>query len=194
MWKVIHRLAPIHFYGLSSKAASYRSWSNRLLVRLSVHSERGAEISYIYQLGSRLEFGANQIGEASHSPTLPPSVFPSHSTMSKNIPSTLGAIFIGSSIAGVYVLLAPYKLCWRRNSPLDRLTGIVCTQVSMYFRQYQRDKVSIKLMVSPFLGARFGRSVKSQKGVCGLVSARLQPPHTSNLMVEIGYSTCCTQS
>jgi len=69
MWKVIHRLASIHFYGLSLKAASYRSWSCRLLVRVSVHSERGAEIPYIYRLGSRLEFSATQ----THAPpTLPP--------------------------------------------------------------------------------------------------------------------------
>ena len=170
MWKVIHRLASIHFYGISFTAASYRSCCNRLLVRLFVHSERGAEIPYIYRLGSRLESSANQIGEASHSPSFL-FFFSYRSTMSKNVASTLGAIFVGASIAGVYVLHAPHKLRWRRNSSLDRLTGIVCTQVSMYFRQYQRDNVSTKLMVSPFLGVRFGSGVESQKGVRGLVSA-----------------------
>ena len=48
MRKVIHRLASIHFSGVSFKAVSYRSWSNRLLVRLSVQSKRGAEITYVY--------------------------------------------------------------------------------------------------------------------------------------------------
>lgn len=37
----------IHRYVRSFKTASYRSCGNRLLVRLSVHSERGAEIPYI---------------------------------------------------------------------------------------------------------------------------------------------------
>ncbi|KAF9650349.1 hypothetical protein BDM02DRAFT_3185549 [Thelephora ganbajun] len=48
--------------------------------------------------------------------------------MPKSITLTLGAVFIGTSIAGI-------------------LTGVVCTQVSMYFRRYQRDKTLTKLMV-----------------------------------------------
>lgn len=40
----------------------------------------------------------------------------------------------------------------------QRLTGVACTQVLVYFRRYQRDKASVKFMVSSF---SYGRSCGS---------------------------------
>jgi hypothetical protein len=76
--------------------------------------------------------------------------------MSKNVASTLGAVFVGTTIAGLYVrLFAPHTLLMVRLIAKHRLTGIVCTQAAMYFRRYQRDEVLLKLMVSTFPDARF---------------------------------------
>lgn len=48
--------------------------------------------------------------------------------MVMSVPATLGAVFIGTCISGV-------------------LTGVVCSQVSTYFRRCRSDKIFIKLLV-----------------------------------------------
>jgi hypothetical protein len=68
--------------------------------------------------------------------------------MAKSILSTQGAVFLGTNVAGMYVL--SITLIDGETDPGNRLSGVVCTQAVMYFRRYRRDKTSIKLMVSSF--------------------------------------------
>ena len=92
MRKAIHRVAPIYCYVFSFKTACYRSCSNRLLVRVSVHSVRAADIPYIYPLGSRLDFSVNQIGEPSRSPTRFPLLTSAPCPRTSSRPSVLSSL------------------------------------------------------------------------------------------------------
>ena len=107
MWKAIHRIAAIHYDIPLSNAAGCGSDGNKLLVRLHMYSGRDAEIP-------RISTGIQCEPDWRGHPPLPSIRFSLSNlrTMPKNIFSTLGAIFIGTSIAGVYAFLVSYTFRW----------------------------------------------------------------------------------
>jgi hypothetical protein len=113
----MHRIAGIHHQVRLSRTVVYRSHGTRLLIRFSARSERRPEIPHICT-GPFLEFNANQIGGA------PPLSLPRSdlSIMSESIPSTLGAVFMGTNIAGVCVPFST-SIC-PTNDETNHWTGL----------------------------------------------------------------------